>query len=70
MAFLTELEPERDVALPVLPGIRRIVAANPSLMTYHGTNTYLIDGPDGTIVLDPGPADPVHVDAIVRATGR
>jgi len=68
MAFLTEPEPERDVALPVLPGIRRIVAANPSLMTYHGTNTYLIDGPDGTIVLDPGPEDPAHVDAIVRAT--
>ena len=34
---------ERSVALPVVPGISRIVANNPSLMTYHGTNTYLIE---------------------------
>ena len=39
MAFLTEPEPARDVAMPVAPGIRRIVAANPGPMTYHGTNT-------------------------------
>ena len=69
MAFLTEPEPQRGVALPVLPGIRRIVAANPSPMTYHGTNTYLIDSPDGIMVLDPGPDDPAHVAAIVAATG-
>ena len=43
MAFLTEPEPKRGVALPVVPGISRIVANNPSLMTYHGTNTYLIE---------------------------
>jgi glyoxylase-like metal-dependent hydrolase (beta-lactamase superfamily II) len=69
MAFLTEPEPARGVATEVLPGIRRIVAANPGPMTYHGTNTYLIDGPDGTIVLDPGPDDPVHVEHILAATG-
>lgn len=69
MAFLTEPEPKRGVALPVLPGIRRIVAPNASAMTYHGTNTYLIDGPDGTVVLDPGPADAGHVQAIQQATG-
>ena len=69
MDFLTEPEPTRDVVLPVLPGISRIVAANPGPMTYHGTNTYLIDAADGTIVLDPGPDDPAHVRAILRATG-
>jgi glyoxylase-like metal-dependent hydrolase (beta-lactamase superfamily II) len=36
-------------------------------MTYHGTNTYLIEAPDGLIVLDPGPADEVHLDTIARA---
>jgi len=67
MAFLTEPEPQRGVALPVLPGIRRIVARNPSVMTYLGTNTYLIDGPDGLAVLDPGPDDGEHVADILRA---
>ena len=47
MPFLTEPEPERDVVQPVLPGISRIVAANPGPMTYYGTNTYLIETPDG-----------------------
>lgn len=67
MGFLTEAEPPRGVATEVLPGIRRIVAANPGPMTYWGTNTYLLDGPDGTWVLDPGPADAAHVAAILAA---
>jgi len=70
MPFLTEPEPHRGAVLPVLPGISRIVAANPGPMTYFGTNTYLIDTPDGIAVLDPGPEDhPEHVEAILRATG-
>jgi glyoxylase-like metal-dependent hydrolase (beta-lactamase superfamily II) len=70
MPFLTEPEPERGAVLPVMPGISRIVAANPGPMTYYGTNTYLIDTPDGVVVLDPGPEDhPEHVEAILRATG-
>lgn len=70
MPFLTEPEPERDTLQPVLPGISRIVAANPGPMTYYGTNTYLIDTPDGIVVLDPGPEEhPEHVEAILRATG-
>jgi glyoxylase-like metal-dependent hydrolase (beta-lactamase superfamily II) len=69
MPFLTEDEPERDAKLPVLPGISRVVANNPGPMTYFGTNTYLIDGPDGSIVIDPGPEDhPEHVEAILRHT--
>ena len=70
MPFLTEPEPERGANLPVMPGISRIVANNPSPMTYFGTNTYLIDTPDGLVVLDPGPEDhPEHVEAILRHTG-
>jgi glyoxylase-like metal-dependent hydrolase (beta-lactamase superfamily II) len=70
MPFLTEPEPDRGAVLPVLPGVSRIVAANPGPMTYYGTNTYLIDTPDGIAVLDPGPENhPDHVQAILRATG-
>lgn len=69
MGFLTELEPQRDVRQAVLPGIDRVVAANPGPMTYFGTNTYLIDTAEGLVVLDPGPNDAAHVEAVVRVTG-
>ena len=69
MPFLTEPEPERGALLPVLPGISRIVAANPGPMTYYGTNTYLIDTQGGILVLDPGPDQPAHIQAILDAAG-
>jgi glyoxylase-like metal-dependent hydrolase (beta-lactamase superfamily II) len=69
MAFLTEPEPTRGAAAPVLPGVRRLVAANPGPMTYHGTNTYLLDTPDGLAVLDPGPDSAAHVQHILDAAG-
>jgi len=69
MAFLTEPEPERGTVRPVAPGVSRIVASNPGPMTYHGTNTYLVETKDGLVVLDPGPDEPAHVDAVLRATG-
>jgi len=65
--FLTELEPPRGPALPVAPGISRIVAPNPGPMTYWGTNTYLIEEPGGHLVLDPGPDDAGHLAAILAA---
>ena len=68
LAFLTEPVPERGVLHPVLPGISRIVADNPSRMTYHGTNTYFLEGEDGVTVLDPGPDDAAHVADILRLT--
>ena len=71
MALLTERQPPRGIPLDVGWGVRRIVAANPTPMTYHGTNTYLIPQDDGIAVLDPGPPDDeVHVDAVVAATGQ
>lgn len=70
MSFLTEPEPDRGANLPVMAGISRIVANNPGPMTYFGTNTYLIDTPEGIVVLDPGPeGHPEHVEAILRHTG-
>lgn len=67
MAFLTEPVPPRGELMPELPGIARIVAGNPGPMTYHGTNTWLIEGADGLTVLDPGPDEAAHVAAILRA---
>ena len=69
MNFLTEPEPPRGVALPVASGIRRLVAPNAGMMTYWGTNTYLIDTEGGVLVLDPGPDDPQHVEHVLKAAG-
>jgi glyoxylase-like metal-dependent hydrolase (beta-lactamase superfamily II) len=56
----------------VAPGVRRLTAPNPGLMTGPGTNTYLVGGTGavggtGPVVVDPGPADPAHTAAIVAA---
>lgn len=69
MGFLTEPVPERGAVVAMLPGISRLVAANPGPFTYHGTNTYLIEDGDGFSVLDPGPDDAGHLADIMRATG-
>ena len=69
MPFLTEPEPRRGVPIFVLPGIRRVVARNPSVMTYQGTNTYLIEAGDALVVIDPGPRDDEHVREVLAAAG-
>lgn len=55
--------------MPITSEISRVVANNPSVMTYHGTNTYLIRSDAGFVVIDPGPDDTGHMDDVVRATG-
>ncbi len=47
-------------------GLRRIVAPNPSPMTYRGTNTYIV-GERGLAVIDPGPDSDTHLAAILDA---
>jgi glyoxylase-like metal-dependent hydrolase (beta-lactamase superfamily II) len=49
------------------PLVRRIVAPNPGPFTGPGTNTYLV-GIDEVAVVDPGPDDKRHIDAIIGAS--
>jgi glyoxylase-like metal-dependent hydrolase (beta-lactamase superfamily II) len=56
------------VASALSPLVRRIVAPNPGKMTGPGTNTYLV-GIDEIVVIDPGPDDPGHLDAIAGCGG-
>ncbi|MGC9961280.1 MAG: MBL fold metallo-hydrolase [Acidimicrobiales bacterium] len=52
----------------VLPGILRLTAPNPSVMTGPGTNTYLV-GHDALVAIDPGPDDAGHLEAVAAAAG-
>jgi glyoxylase-like metal-dependent hydrolase (beta-lactamase superfamily II) len=58
----------REASATLAPGVRRIRAPNAGLMTGSGTNTYLL-GEREVTVLDPGPDDPRHLDAILAAAG-
>ena len=46
------------------PGVRRLTAPNPGMMTGPGTNTYLI-GTESVAVIDPGPVIDSHLQMIV-----
>lgn len=64
-------QPDVTSAPPGVPvvlekGLRLILARNPSPMTLHGTNTYVI-GQGKVAVIDPGPDDPAHLDSILGA---
>lgn len=50
------------------PGLGRVLAHNPSAFTYYGTQTYLV-GETQLAIVDPGPDDPQHVDALIDAIG-
>lgn len=50
----------------VSSGLRRVLAPNPSPMTFRGTNTYLL-GTGAVAVIDPGPMSDRHLTAILQA---
>jgi glyoxylase-like metal-dependent hydrolase (beta-lactamase superfamily II) len=60
--------PEHPPGTPVLlePLVTRVLAPNPSPYTYTGTQCHLV-GTTDLAVIDPGPDDPVHLDALLAA---
>ncbi|NYT40341.1 MBL fold metallo-hydrolase [Sphingomonas sp. R-74633] len=56
------------LAMALDPLVTRILAPNPSPFTYTGTQTYLV-GTTALAVIDPGPDDPAHIDALIAAIG-
>ena len=69
LSFRTEMEFAYGEARELAPGVVRFVANNPSVFTFKGTNTYLIGGNDDIALIDPGPQDDVHFDAIMQFIG-
>ena len=65
--FRHKLEFQYGVVSRVAPRIRRVIAKNPSPFTFYGTGTYIL-GEGDVAVIDPGPADPRHVEALLAAT--
>ena len=55
-------------AIELAPGLRRLTAPNPSPMTLHGTNSFLI-GQTDLAVIDPGPQSDAHLEAILAEVG-
>src|SRR5712675_2409884 len=53
-------------AAEVAPGVRAIVANNPSPFTFKGTVSYIV-GRGKVAIIDPGPEDPVHSAALLDA---
>ena len=52
----------------ITAGIRRLLAPNPGPFTGPGTNTYII-GREQIAVIDPGPANPRHIENLLAAVG-
>ncbi len=68
LKFKTDMAFAYGEPSPMGPGIVRIVANNPSPLTFKGTNTYLV-GSTSLAVIDAGPDDPAHREAILKAAG-
>ena len=62
--FRRELDFNYGEMADVAPGIRRVVARNPSPFTLYGTGTYVL-GRGNVAVIDPGPADAAHIGALL-----
>ncbi|MCL7942192.1 MBL fold metallo-hydrolase [Halomonas sp. ATCH28] len=62
-----EIEPGRAVELA--PGVIRVTAPNSGAMTGPGTNSYLLGDGDDHLVIDPGPAEPAHLERLLALAG-
>lgn len=64
--FHTAMEFAYGVPRELAPGVSRVVANNPSVFTFKGTNTYIL-GSRELAIMDPGPEDPDHFEAVMAA---
>ena len=64
--FSREFVPAHGTAVPVATGVERVTAPNAGPFTFHGTNSYIVGG-KSVCVIDPGPEDEAHWQALLRA---
>jgi len=63
--FVRDMTFEYGVPQQVSPLIRRVVANNPGPFTFRGTGVYIV-GQGDVAVIDPGPDDAAHIEALKR----
>jgi len=66
LTFDTRPPAQADECVRVSPLVRRIVANNSGPITFTGTCSYIV-GTGRVAIIDPGPDDPAHVGALLRA---
>lgn len=64
--FDLAFDPAHGQAVTVAPGVRRVTVNNPGPFTFHGTNSYIV-GEGSVMVIDPGPEDEAHFEALMAA---
>lgn len=64
--FNRDFDPAYGTAVPVADGVQRITVNNPSAFTFYGTNSYIV-GDKSVAVIDPGPEDEAHFQALMTA---
>ncbi|MFO1142905.1 MAG: MBL fold metallo-hydrolase [Amaricoccus sp.] len=64
--FRTDHAPPIGAVEVLAPGLRVVTAPNAGPMTFTGTRSYVV-GEGEVAVIDPGPDDPRHLDALVSA---
>jgi glyoxylase-like metal-dependent hydrolase (beta-lactamase superfamily II) len=67
MDFERDFDPAYGRAVAIGDQVRRMTVPNGGPFTFHGTNSYIV-GRGDVAVIDPGPDDPEHIEAILRAT--
>lgn len=66
LSFNVEFDAAYGQPVEVSPDVARLTARNPGPFTFHGTNSYII-GRDTLAIIDPGPDDDEHFDALKHA---
>lgn len=63
----TNFDPQAGTPVSIAPGIVRVTAPNASPYTFTGTNSFVLGTGDHVAVLDPGPKDDAHLEALAGA---
>lgn len=66
LVFDSSFTPQYGEPVELGKGILRLTVNNPSAFTFHGTNSYII-GTDTLAVIDPGPDNDAHFNALIAA---
>ena len=66
LEFDTRFDGPHELPVEVAAGVRRLTANNPGPFTFQGTNSYVV-GDGSVVVVDPGPDEDGHFEALLAA---